>query len=213
MTRAAPRWKPRTAALIYAYVGETPKVFDCPSENMAVYSDGLSQYDIAYGGITPGPGDDLQHLYGIIHPFERYNQSGIGIASAHWIWAHDPGGDLKKSYMPFGRQKESGYFEGLWKSTQVQMPSRLIWFGDGGSGNLNLWEDDAFWIKRVIEPYLDAGFNRIQQDDYGCRRHRNKANYCFADGHTETLEANDIPCNVSECWWSVKLNAHRYAPP
>ena len=54
----------------------------------------------------------------------------------------------------------------------------------------------------------DAGFNRILQDDYGCRRHDGKANYVFADGHAGRYNANDIRCDEGECWWSLRLDAH-----
>ncbi|HUN81641.1 MAG TPA: type II secretion system protein [Phycisphaerae bacterium] len=198
--------------LIYTYTGGTPKVYDCPSEGKQVYSDGLSPTDIAYGGITPDPGENLSQLFGIFHPLERYNSSGIGIGGAHWIRVHDPDAESKKSSMPFGRAKESGYFEGLERMARVAMSDRLIWFGDGGSGSPDLWEDDSFWIKRTTEDFLAPGFNRAAEDDYGARRHRNKANYAFADGHSELLDANDIPCSESECWWSVKFNWHKSNP-
>ena len=35
-------------------------------------------------------------------------------------------------------------------------------------------------------PRARPGFNRILQDDYGCRRHAGKANYVFADGHAQS---------------------------
>ena len=195
-------------ALIYDFTGRTPKVFDCPSERLAVYSDGLSQRDIDYGGISPSPGDDLAHLYGVLHPLERYNQSGIGITAPHWIWLHDPAAATKRTFMPFGRPKQSGYFEGQKKMSDVQFPSKLVWFGDGGSGSPSLWEDDSWWIKKVVVDYLAPGFNRIQQDDYGSRRHFGKANYAWADGHADFLNANDIRCDVQQCWWSTRLDAH-----
>lgn len=49
------------------------------------------------------------------------------------------------------------------------------------------------------------------QDDYGCRRHAGKANYVFADGHTQAYNANDIRCDEGECWWSPRLDIHRPA--
>jgi len=69
--------------------------------------------------------------------------------------------------------------------------------------------DDNWWIKDLIDGAEDAqGFNRLLQDDYGCRRHEGKANYVFADGHTGRYNANDIRCDVGECWWSLRLDAH-----
>jgi hypothetical protein len=30
----------------------------------------------------------------------------------------------------------------------------------------------------------------------------------MADGSAATLDAGRIPCNVNECWWSVKADPH-----
>ena len=77
-----------------------------------------------------------------------------------------------------------------------------------------LWSDDNWWIKRITAGAEDdAGFNRNQQGDYGCRRHSGKAKYAFADGHVRTLNANDTPCNENECWWSIQPDAHRRSAP
>ena len=90
----------------------------------------------------------------------------------------------------------------------MSAPAKLIWFGDGGSGTA-LWSDDNWWIKDVVSgDEDDAGFNRILQDDYGCRRHNGKANYVFADGHAGLYNANDLRCDEGECWWSLRLDAH-----
>ena len=196
-------------ALLFQYMGGNPALFDCPTETTAIYADGLSQQDIEYGGITPSPTEDLPRIYGNLNPLERFNQSGLGIAGAHWIRVRDTDGPNKRSDMPFGRPRESGYHEGMKKLTQVTRTSRLIWFGDGGSGNPNLWEDDAFWIKRVTPEFLDPGFNRLEQDDYGARRHDGRANYSFADGHVDRLNANRIACSREDCWWSVHHDFHK----
>ena len=109
---------------------------------------------------------------------------------------------------PSGGRRDQGYYEGLHKSTEIRAPAKLIWFGDGGSGTA-LWSDDNWWIKDVVPGAEDdAGFNRILQDDYGCRRHDGKANYVFADGHAGRYNANDIRCDEGECWWSLRLDAH-----
>lgn len=69
--------------------------------------------------------------------------------------------------------------------------------------------DDNWWIKDVVDGAEDdAGFNRLLQDDYGCRRHNGRANYVFADGHLSLYNANDIRCDEGECWWSLQVNAH-----
>ena len=197
--------------LLFEYVGGIPKVFDCPSELVAIYSDGLSRSDAAYGGLTLNPGTDWSRLYGVLHPYERWNAGGIGIAGVHWIRNSDPNWSRRARSMPFGRPRESGYHDGLTKYSEIQLPAKLIWFGDGGSGTAAVWSDDNWWIKSAAGAYTqgEPGFNRLAQDDYGCNRHANKANYVFADGHAARLSANDIPCNRNECWWSFKIDVHR----
>ena len=197
--------------VLWDYVGRAPAIFDCPAERVAVYADGISATDAALGGITLTPGIDWSHLYGFPSPNEVWNASGIGVAGAHWIPVRDdsdPG--ARVSTMPFGRPKNQGYYEGLHKTTEISAPAKLIWFGDGGSGTA-LWSDDNWWIKDIVSGAEDeAGFNRIVQDDYGCRRHNGKANYAFADGHTGLYNANDLRCDEGECWWSLRLNAHAH---
>jgi prepilin-type processing-associated H-X9-DG protein len=69
----------------------------------------------------------------------------------------------------------------------------------------------GWWIRSPASDYSqgEPGFNRLLQNDYGCRRHAEKANYAFADGHVAKLDANDIPCNVNDCWWSIRPDVHR----
>jgi prepilin-type processing-associated H-X9-DG protein/prepilin-type N-terminal cleavage/methylation domain-containing protein len=199
--------------ILWDYVGRTPKLFDCPSELRAVYADGLSESDAAYGGLTLDSGTDWAHLYGVLHPNERWNASGIGIAGVHWIRNSDPNWSARVKSMAFGRPVESGYRDGLCRTSQISAPSKLIWFGDGGSGTAALWADDNWWIKSAAPGYAQGapGFNRILQDDYGCRRHSGKANYAFADGHVWHYDANDLRCDQQECWWSVQIGGHRAA--
>jgi prepilin-type N-terminal cleavage/methylation domain-containing protein/prepilin-type processing-associated H-X9-DG protein len=195
---------------LFPYVGRNPKVFDCASEHKAVYADGLSTSDADYGGLSLDGSADWTRLYGVLHPYERWNASGIGIAGVHWIRRSDANAAGRRGTMPFGRPLDSGYKEGMVRSTAIQSPSKLILFGDGGSGSATLWGDDNWWIKSAASGFTqgDAGFNRIQQDDYGCRRHSGKANYVFADGHAQLLEANAIRCDTGECWWSLRLGIH-----
>jgi prepilin-type N-terminal cleavage/methylation domain-containing protein/prepilin-type processing-associated H-X9-DG protein len=195
--------------VLWDQAGRTPGLFDCPAEKVAVYADGISVSDAALGGFSLDPGHDWRHLYGYPSPYEVWNASGIGIAGAHWIPVrNDPNPEARVSTMPFGRPKEQGYYEGLHKTTEISHPARLIWFGDGGSGTA-LWSDDNWWIKDVSPGAEDdPGFNRLLQDDYGCRRHHGKANYVFADGHFGLYNANDLRCDKEECWWSLRLNAH-----
>jgi prepilin-type N-terminal cleavage/methylation domain-containing protein/prepilin-type processing-associated H-X9-DG protein len=195
--------------VLWEYAGRAPSVFDCPAERVAVYADGISASDAALGGFGLDAGTDWSHLYGFPSPYEVWNASGIGVAGAHWIPVRDdPNPEARVSTMPFGRPKDEGYYEGLHKYTEVSAPAKLIWFGDGGSGTAQ-WSDDNWWIKDVIPGAEDeSGFNRILQDDYGCRRHNGKANYAFADGHLGLYNANDIRCDEQECWWSLRLDAH-----
>lgn len=195
--------------ILWDYAGRAAGVFDCPAEKVAVYADGISASDAALGGFALDAGTDWSRLYGFPSPYEVWNASGIGVAGAHWIPVrNDPNPEARVSTMPFGRPKGQGYYEGLHRSTEMTAPAKLIWFGDGGSGTV-LWSDNNWWIKDVISGAEDeAGFNRILQDNYGCRRHNGKANYAFADGHLALWNANDIRCDEQECWWSIRLNAH-----
>jgi prepilin-type processing-associated H-X9-DG protein len=114
--------------------------------------------------------------------------------------------------MPFGRPTPD-YYEGLHRITEINAPSKLIWYGDGGCGSPTTWADDNWWIKNTDTTGSGSedlpGFNRLQEDQYGCQRHAGKANYAFADGHAALLNANDIRCDRQECWWSVNLTYHQ----
>ncbi len=198
--------------LLWEYMGGAVKAFDCPSERERVYADGLSAFDMNYGGISAPAGVDLERLYGVLHEDERFNQSGIGMQGVHWVRRSGSGADLARLSMPFGRPKEHGYGEGMHTLAEVQFPSKLIFFGDGGSGSPTLWEDDSFWIKKTSVLTTDPGFNRIAQDDAGARRHFGKANYAWADGHVFIYDANDLKCDTQECWWSMRLDNHRVTP-
>lgn len=194
--------------ILWEHVGRSARVFDCPAERVAVYSDGISETDAALGGFVTDTTQDWRHLYGTPSPYEIWNASGIGVAGAHWSPVKHPESGV--STMPFGRPKTQGYFEGLHKTSEITAPAKLIWFGDGGSGTA-LWSDDNWWIKRVTsDPKADPGFNRLAQDDYGCRRHNSKANYAFADGHVSAYSANKLRCDTEECWWSIRLDAHKH---
>jgi prepilin-type processing-associated H-X9-DG protein len=145
--------------------------------------------------------------------YEKWNQSGIGVAGGHWIHVDgNPNPTSQHSSMPFGRPISEGYYEGMKKFSDVTTASKLIWYGDGGCGSPTTWADDSWWIKNTDTSGGGsedaAGFNRILQDQYGCQRHDGDANYAFADGHVERLNANDIPCNAIECWWSVNIGYH-----
>jgi prepilin-type N-terminal cleavage/methylation domain-containing protein/prepilin-type processing-associated H-X9-DG protein len=197
--------------ILWEYAGRAPKVFDCPSETKAVYADGISASDAAFGNFALGPGTDWSDLYGFPSQYEVWNASGIGVAGAHWVPVdNDPDPLARVPTMPFGRPITEGYYEGFKKYTDISTPSKLIWYGDGGSGTAASWSDDSWWIKEVTPGEEDnAGFNRLFQDDYGCQRHDGRANYAMADGHVELFDPNDIRCDEQECWWSVRIDAHR----
>jgi prepilin-type N-terminal cleavage/methylation domain-containing protein/prepilin-type processing-associated H-X9-DG protein len=201
--------------LLWEYAGHAPRLFDCPSEKSAMYADGLSASDAAYGNLPLESGVDWSHLYGVLHPYERWNASGIGIAGVHWIRNSDANGASRPKALAFGRPTESGYHDGLSRASDITVPAKLIWFGDGGSGTAALWGDDNWWIKSAAPGYAqgEPGFNRLLQDDYGFRRHAGKANYVFADGHRGRWDANDVRCDTEECWWSVRIDLHRNAAP
>ena len=212
--------------ILWYYVAQMPKVFDCPSEREAVYADGLSAYDASYGGFALTPGTDWSQTgIGIVGPdvpsaggdYEKWNQSGLGVAGAHWIHIDgNPDPAAQVSSMPFGRPTPD-YYEGLHKSTEISAAAKLIWYGDGGCGSPTTWADDSWWIKNTDTSGHGsedlAGFNRLLQDQYGCQRHEGKADYGFADGHVQLLNANEIPCDRVECWWSINLNYHQTQQP
>ncbi len=206
--------------ILWDYVGHAASVYDCPSERFAIYADGITAYDASYGGFAV-PANGSQVGIGVAGPdapgaggdYEKWNQSGIGVSGGHWIHVtgnQDP--QAQTSSMPFGRAIDEGYFEGMKKFSEVSNPSKLIWYGDGGCGSPATWADDSWWIKSTDTSGGGSedlpGFNRILQDQYGCQRHNGDANYAFADGHVERLNANAIRCDIGECWWSVNLNFH-----
>ena len=211
--------------ILWSYVAGMPSVFDCPAERNAVYADGISAYDASYGGFSLTAGTDWSQTgIGVAGPdvadaggdYEKWNQSGIGVAGAHWIHVDgNPDPTAQVSSMPFGRPKPD-YYEGMHRSTEITTASKLIWYGDGGCGSPTTWADDSWWIKNsdtTGNGSEDApGFNRLLEDQYGCQRHEGKANYAFADGHVQLLNANEIPCSTEACWWSINILYHQTQP-
>jgi prepilin-type processing-associated H-X9-DG protein/prepilin-type N-terminal cleavage/methylation domain-containing protein len=211
--------------ILWYYVAQNPRVYDCPTEQCAVYADGISAYDASYGGFALTPGVDWSQTgIGLAGPYvasaggdyEKWNQSGIGVAGGHWIHIDgNPDPSAQVSSMPFGRPTPD-YYEGMHRSTEIGTASKLIWYGDGGCGSPATWADDSWWIKNTDTSgggSEDMPFNRLQQDQYGCQRHDGKANYAFADGHVELLNANAIRCDKGECWWSINLLYHQTQQP
>src|SRR3984885_12726970 len=194
--------------ILWYYVAQMPSVFDCPAERSAVYADGISAYDASYGGFGLDASTNWSETgIGVAGPYEKWNQSGIGVAGAHWIHVDgNPDPTAQVSSMPFGRPTPD-YYEGLHRSSEINAASKLIWYGDGGCGSPATWADDSWGIKNTDTSGNgsedQAGFNRLQQDQYGCQRHEGKANYAFADGHVQLLNANEIRCDSGECWGSI----------
>jgi prepilin-type N-terminal cleavage/methylation domain-containing protein/prepilin-type processing-associated H-X9-DG protein len=212
--------------ILWYYVAQNPRVYDCPTEQYAVYADGISAYDASYGGFALTPGVDWSETgIGMAGPYqasaggdyEKWNQSGIGVAGAHWIHIDgNPNPSAQVASMPFGRPQPD-YYEGLHRSTEISAASKLIWYGDGGCGSPTTWADDSWWIKNSNTTGQGsedlAGFNRLLEDQYGCQRHDGKANYAFADGSVQLLNANEIRCDREECWWSINLLYHQTQQP
>lgn len=208
--------------ILWDYVGHVASVYDCPSERDAVYADGISVWDASYGGFALNSEVEWSQIgIGVAGPYqasaggdyEKWNQSGIGVAGAHWIHIDgNPDPTAQISSMPFGRPTPD-YYEGLHRTSEITSPAKLIWYGDGGCGSPTSWADDSWWIKSTDTTGNGSedqpGFNRLQQDQYGCQRHSGKANFVFADGHASALNANEIRCDEGECWWSLNLQYHQ----
>ncbi|HEY3864349.1 MAG TPA: prepilin-type N-terminal cleavage/methylation domain-containing protein [Verrucomicrobiae bacterium] len=204
--------------ILWYYVAQVPKIFDCPSERDAVYADGISPYDASYGGFALDSATNWSETgIGAPSSYEKWNQSGIGVAGAHWIHIDgNPNPSAQTSSMAFGRPVPD-YYEGLHRSSEMNAAAKLIWYGDGGCRSAATWADDSWWIKSTDTSGGGsedlAGFNRLLQDQYGCQRHEGKANYAFADGHVQLLNANEIRCDQEECWWSINLGFHQSQQP
>jgi prepilin-type processing-associated H-X9-DG protein/prepilin-type N-terminal cleavage/methylation domain-containing protein len=204
--------------ILWDYVAHAASIYDCPAEPNAIYADGISAYDASYGGFGVGGTTNWSQTgIGAAGPYEKWNQSGIGVAGAHWIHVDgNANAASQTASMPFGRPTPD-YYEGLHRSAEISAAAKLIWYGDGGCGSPTTWADDSWWIKNSDTTGNGsedvAGFNRLQQDQYGCQRHEGKANYAFADGHVDLLNANDIRCDTNECWWSVNIHYHQTQSP
>jgi prepilin-type N-terminal cleavage/methylation domain-containing protein/prepilin-type processing-associated H-X9-DG protein len=177
-------------AYLYRYVGDNPKVYDCPVEHDEVYADARR------AGQKKGTGN--RALLGQFKDGEIDIPSGIGAVNVHWTSG--------SSTPPFGRPK--GYEDNVCRWNKVERPSQLILFGDGNSDINGVWPRDRWWIWKETGDPATAGFNRLAQGDKGSVRHNRKANYAFADGSAQLMDAGRIPCNTTECWWSAKADPH-----
>ena len=169
---------------LYNFVGKHKQVYDCPAEKKEVYSEGQRDR------MLPAP-----QLAGLAVDGEIKLLSGIAAVNVHWERGGAP--------PPFGRPYENNVCR--WAS--IQRPSRVILFGDGHSDIGNEWPNDRWWIWKYDVPNT-PGFNRVAQGDKGAVRHNRRSNYALADGSASLLDAGRIPCNLDECWWSVKADPH-----
>lgn len=164
---------------LFTYVGRNPNLYDCPTDKEDVYANG--DREVA-GRFAKG---------------EISLASGIGAVNVHWL----PNG----AQPPFGRTR--WYEDNLCRWPMVKSPVQMILFGDGHS-DWGGWPNDRWWIWKEIGNANSPGFNRAVQNDPGALRHGGKANYAFADGSVQLLEANQIPCDESACWWSAPIDPH-----
>ena len=165
---------------LFPFVGRNAKVFDCPSEKKEIYANG-----------KPG-------VVGEFALGEISIPSGLGAVNVHWT----TGGAAP----PFGRP--AGYEDNVCRWSEVQSASRLILLGDGHSDIFKVWPNDRWWIWKEIGTPNSAGFNRATQKDPGAFRHNRRSNYAFADGRASALDPARIPCDTTNCWWSVKTDPH-----
>src|SRR2546427_10857498 len=171
---------------VFNFVGKTTQVYDCPAEKDEVYSKGTR------AKLIPAP-----QLAGLAVDGEIKLISGIAAVDVHWTRGGAP--------PPFGRP--AGYENNVCRYPRIEKPSRVLIFGDGHSDIRNEWPNDRWWIWKY-DAENTPGFNRVAQGDKGAVRHNRKSNYAFADGSASLLDAGRIPCNLFECWWSVKADPH-----
>jgi len=184
--------------ILYDYIQDFAEAYDCPEETEDRYSNGA----VDERGL-PVPG-------------ETFIASGIGAADVHY----NSNGFFLGA---FGRPKDQyvGSQNPVLNLGQIEDTTQLIMTGDGHSSsvnNPNRFPEDVFWIYSWVGNRFAPGFDRAAQDDpdddsigdEGLERHGGDAdaNYLFADGHVESLDAKDIPCTTDECWWDAKKDPH-----
>jgi prepilin-type N-terminal cleavage/methylation domain-containing protein/prepilin-type processing-associated H-X9-DG protein len=177
---ARPTWR----TFLFVDVGKEAKVFDCPTEQNDVYSQGNR-----VAPLPPNPAVIGRQVEG-----ENELCSGIGAVDVHW----EDGG----APPPIGRPLPDENNVCRW--SHVQSASQVILFGDGNSDFDQLWPDDRWWIWKEQGDANSVGFNRATENDPGAFRHNRKSNYAFGDAHAELLDPGKIPCNTHACWWSVQ---------
>jgi hypothetical protein len=144
--------------ILWYYVAQNPRVYDCPTEQYAVYADGISAYDASYGGFALTPGVDWSQTgIGIAGPYEasaggdyeKWNQSGIGVAGGALDSHRWQSGPVGASQQHAVRAADAGLLRRVAPSTEISAASKLIWYGDGGCGSPTTWADDSWWIKNT----------------------------------------------------------------
>jgi prepilin-type N-terminal cleavage/methylation domain-containing protein/prepilin-type processing-associated H-X9-DG protein len=172
---------------VFPFVGKNGQVYDCPVEKEEVYAKGSRG-----PRLLPAPQLVGQPLNGEIQLL-----SGIGAVNVHWSLGGAP--------PPFGRPRS--YENNVCRSSNIEKPSRVLLFGDGHSDVDGTWPNDRWWIWKFSSEKT-PGFNRVAQGDKGSVRHNRRSNYALADGSATTLDAGRIPCNLNECWWSIRADPH-----
>jgi prepilin-type N-terminal cleavage/methylation domain-containing protein len=173
---------------LFKYVGQSARVYDCPSEKQEVYASGKPS-----NSKTPNRWLVGQQLAGEIEI-----PSGLGAVNVHWQAGGAP--------PPFGRP--AGYENNMCRWSSIEAPSRLLLLGDGNSDVFGVWPSDRWWIWKEVGNANSPGFNRLAQGDKGAVRHNRKSNYARADSSVTLLDPGRIPCDANECVWSVKTDPH-----
>jgi len=176
-------------AHLYAYVGNTARIYDCPAEKEEVYANAKP----AGPNRKPSP-----WVLGQFTPGEIDIPSGIGAVNVHWL----PGG----AQPPFGRP--AGYENNQCREPMIEAPSLLLLVGDGHGDVFGVWPQDRWWIWKEVGGANSVGFNRLAQGDKGAVRHNRRSNYARADGSAGLLDPARIPCDTNACWWSAKQDPH-----
>jgi prepilin-type N-terminal cleavage/methylation domain-containing protein/prepilin-type processing-associated H-X9-DG protein len=169
---------------LFNFVGKNGQVYDCPTEKDEVYAKGSRDR------LPPAP-----EMVGRAVNGEIKLLSGIAAVNVHWESGGAP--------PPFGRP----YEQNVCRASNIQKPSQVLLFGDGHSDIRLEWPNDRWWIWKY-DSSRTPGFNRVAQGDKGAVRHSRRSNYGRADGSAAALDAGRIPCNIEECWWSVKADPH-----
>ncbi len=175
-------------AHLYAYVGRTARIYDCPAEKAEVYASARP---------NPKRPPSLWVL-GQFLPGEIDIPSGLGAVNVHWT--------LGGAQPPFGRP--ANFENNLCRTPMIEAPSQLLLFGDGHSDVFGVWPQDRWWIWKEVGSANSQGFNRLAQGDKGAVRHGRRSNYARGDGSASLLDPARIPCDTNACWWSAKADPH-----